>query len=125
MELYRASVLDWTSAIEGDAITIINVETAETREYACGSAEVKADPSKQTERLLLLAALENAVLSNYDMIPTHNQASASLLAYKVEYYTQEYVYGLGRGGIQYMTYNYTDAEWNAFVAEKGGVLNYK
>ena len=124
-ELYRASVLDWTSAIEGDTVTIVNVETAETREYACGPAEVKADPSVQAERLLLLAALENAVLSNYDMIPTHNEASASLLAYKVEYYTQEYVYGLGRGGIQYMTYNYTDAEWEAHVAKEGGVLNYK
>ena len=123
--LYRASVLDWTSAVEGDSIKIVNVETAETRDYACGPAEVKADPSKQAERLLLLAALENAVLSNYDMIPTHNEASASLLAYKVEYYTQEYVYGLGRGGIQYMTYNYTDTEWAAFVTEQGGVLNYK
>ena len=123
--LYRASVLDWTSAVEGDSVKIVNVETAETRDYACGPVEVKADPSKQAERLLLLAALENAVLSNYDMIPTHNEASASLLAYKVEYYTQEYVYGLGRGGIQYMTYNYTDTEWNAYVTEQGGVLNYK
>ena len=29
------------------------------------------------------------------------------------------------GGMKYMTYNYTDAEWDAFVAEQGGVLNYK
>lgn len=123
--VYKASVLDWTSAVEGDTITIINVETGATLEYACGSAEVKADPAKQTERLLLLAAIENAVLSNYDMIPTHNQASASLLGYKVNYGTEEYVYGVGRGGIQYMTYNYTDTEWAAFVAEQGGVLNYK
>ena len=26
--------------------------------------------------------------------------------------------------VQYMTYNYTDAEWDAYVAEQGGTLNY-
>ncbi len=122
--LYKASVLDWTSAIEGDTITVVNVDTAETMEYVCGTAQVKADPAKQAERILLLAALERAVLNNYDMIPTHNEASASLLGYQVEYGTQEYVYGVGRGGIQYMTYNYTDVEWEEYLAEQGGVLKY-
>ena len=32
---------------------------------------------------------------------------------------------MGRGGVKYMTFNYTDAEWDAFVAEQGGTLNYK
>lgn len=122
--LYKASVLDWTSAIEGDSVKIMNVETGESIDYVCGTAQVKADPAKQTERILLLAALERAVLNNYDMIPTHNQASASLLGYQVEYGTQEYVYGVGRGGIQYMTYNYTDVEWAEYLAEQGGVLKY-
>jgi oligopeptide transport system substrate-binding protein len=122
--LYKASVLDWTSAIEGDSVKIMNVETGESIDYVCGTAQVKADPAKQTERILLLAALERAVLNNYDMIPTHNEASASLLGYQVEYGTQEYVYGVGRGGIQYMTYNYTDVEWAEYLEEQGGVLKY-
>lgn len=122
--LYKASILDWTSAIEGDSVKIMNVETGESIDYVCGTAQVKADPAKQTERILLLAALERAVLNNYDMIPTHNQASASLLGYQVEYGTQEYVYGLGRGGIQYMTYNYTDVEWAEYLEKQGGVLKY-
>ena len=27
--------------------------------------------------------------------------------------------------LKYVPYNSTDAEWDAFVAEQGGVLNYK
>jgi hypothetical protein len=119
-ETYSASVLDWTYAIEGDSILITNVVTGESKEYSCGNAD-----NKPEERVRLLAAIEGAVLRNYDMIPTHNQASASLLGYQVEYGVQEYVYGVGRGGIKYMTHNYTDTEWDAFVSAEGGVLNYK
>ena len=125
---YKASVLEWTKAIEGTTVTIVDVATDTPVKYSCGTADVKnaKDPAaKQNERLLLLAALEGAVLRNYDMIPTHNDSSASLLGKQVEYYTQEYVYGVGRGGIQYMTYNYTDAEWDAYVQSQSGVLNYK
>ena len=31
---------------------------------------------------------------------------------------------MGRGGIAYAKYNYTDAEWTAYVAEQGGELQY-
>ena len=121
---YRASVLDWTYAIEGEKIEIQEVGadgklTGEVVDYSCGTADEKPE-----ERILLLAAIEGAVLRNYDMIPTHNQASASLLSYKVNYGTEEYVYGVGRGGLQYMTYNYTDEEWDAYVKSQGGVLKY-
>ncbi len=121
---YRASVLDWTNAIGGETIEISEVGadgklTGEVIDYSCGT-----DDGKPEERILLLAALEGVVLANYDMIPTHNQATASLLSYKVNYGTEEYVYGVGRGGIQYMTYNYTDEEWDAYVASQGGVLKY-
>lgn len=126
---YRASVYDWTLAIEGETIEISEVGadgevTGEVVEYSCGAADVKREPERQEERLLLLAALEGAVLRNYDMIPTHNQASAALKGMQITYGTEEYVYGVGRGGIQYMTYNYTDEEWDAFVKSQGGILVY-
>lgn len=122
---YRASVLDWTSAIEGDDVEVMEVGadgkvTGEVMDYSCGVTDGKPE-----ERILLLAALEGVVLNQYDMIPTHNQASASLLGMQVNYGNEEYVYGVGRGGIQYMTYNYTDEEWDAYVASQGGILNYK
>ena len=44
---------------------------------------------------------------------------------QINYYTEDYVFGVGRGGLKYMTYNYTDAEWADFVAEEGGSLEYK
>lgn len=117
---YTASVLDWTYAINGEEIEITNKATNTKVTYSCGLAD-----ERPAERVNLLAALEGAVLRNYDMIPTHNQASASLLGYQVEYVIQDYVYGVGRGGIKYMTYNYTDEEWDAFVKSEGGILNYK
>jgi len=76
-------------------------------------------------RLTALGALENAVLQNYDFIPLMGDASASLKGMQVEFYTEDEVFPMGRGGVKYMTYNYTDAEWEAFVAEQGGTLNYK
>ena len=124
--VYEAPVLYWTYAIDGTtAVPITNKETGEVITYSCSSADVKKDPSKQADRLGILAAIECAVLRNYDMIPTHNQASASLLSYKVNYGTEEYVYGVGRGGIKYMTYNYTDYQWRKHVKQNGGTLNYK
>ena len=83
------------------------------------------DEELAADRLHVLAALEGAVLQNYDFIPLMNDASAKLKGMKIEYYTEDEIYPLSRGGVKYMTYNYTDAEWDAFVTEQGGTLNYK
>ena len=124
-ETYRASVLDWSYALEGEDIEIYLVDeegnvATDPVEFSCGTTYENAD-----DRIRLLGAIEGVVLANYDMIPTHNEASASLLGKQVEYGKKEYVYGIGRGGIQYMTYNYTDAQWAEYVASQGGVLDYK
>ncbi len=121
---YRASVLDWSYSLGGETIEVQVVGedgkvTGDVEDYSCGT-----NANRPEERIRLLAAIEKRVLEQYDMIPTHNQSSASLLGYQVEYGNQEYVYGLGRGGLQYMTYNYTDEAWDAYVAEQGGVLAY-
>ena len=39
--------------------------------------------------------------------------------------TTDYNIMYGYGGIRHMTYNYTDAEWDAFVAKEGGTLSYE
>ena len=54
-----------------------------------------------------------------------NQFSASLLSYKVDYITYEYNTFMGYGGLKYMSYNFTDEEWSAEVANAGGELDYK
>lgn len=120
---YRGSVLDWTHSLEGQKVefeVVVDGETNdETKTLTLGTY------ADMDDRLLVLASLEGAVLSTYDMLPINNDSSASLLSFKVNYGNEEYVYGVGRGGIQYMTFNYDDAGWAAFVASQGGTLNYK
>jgi hypothetical protein len=79
----------------------------------------------QSQRLQLIAALEKEVLKVYYTVPLYNNFSASLLSYKVDYVTYEYNTFLGYGGVRYMTYNYTDAEWAKVIADNNGELNYK
>ena len=99
--------------------------------YNClnGAADAKYDWSEaaldNSKRLQLIAALEQEVLKVYYTVPLYNNFSASLLSYKVDYITYEYNTFLSYGGIKYMKYNFTDAEWAAEVAAQGGVLDYK
>jgi oligopeptide transport system substrate-binding protein len=47
------------------------------------------------------------------------------MSYQCNQYTQDYNIMYGFGGIELMTFNYTDAEWTAYVAEQGGTLSYE
>lgn len=115
---YTASVWDWTQAISG---VEVNIEAADgtLTPYSAGSAD-----DKNEERFQILVALEGAVLENYDMIPMVDDSFANLKGMQIQYYTEDYIFGVGRGGVKYMTYNYTDAEWDEYVASQGGNLNY-
>ena len=65
--------------------------------------------------------------SSLMVIYTGLHSGASLISFKADYITYEYNTFMAYGGIQYMTYNYDDAEWAEFVAENAvaGELNYK
>ena len=65
-----------------------------------------------------LGCAENAVLQNYHY-PADGDASAPK-GMKIEYYTEDH-FPHGPRWYRYMTYNYTDAEWDAFVKEHGGI----
>jgi len=116
--VYSASVYDWTYAMMGEVIEITD-EEGNVKEFSCGLAD-----NNPELRLQILAILEGAVLQTYDMLPIMDDASAALKGMQIKYYTEEYIYGVGRGGVKYMKYYYTDAEWNAFVSENSGILNY-
>lgn len=77
------------------------------------------------DQLTALGAVETAILKAYYSIPVYSRYSASLMGYKTDYITYEYNTFMGYGEIRYMSYNFDDTEWAAFVAEKGGELNYK
>ncbi len=118
---YTASVWDWTTCVSGAEIKVTDAEGNETTM----ALPYSTDAEKTEMRLTALGALENAVLQNYDFIPLMGDASASLKGMQVEFYTEDEIFPMGRGGVKYMTYNYSDADWAAFVAEQGGTLNYK
>ena len=75
-------------------------------------------------RATVLAECEKLVLQDYTTIPLFNQGSIQLLSYKLNYGKETYMFGMGFGGLRYITYNFTDAEWQAYVAENGGILKY-
>ena len=116
---YTASCWDWYQVMNGTATTITAADGT-TKEYSCGVAD--EDPET---RLEILGALEGAVLLNYNFIPIMDDAGAQIRGQQIKYYTEEYIFGLGFGGLKYYTYNYTDAEWDAYVASNNGQLNYK
>ena len=99
--------------------------------YNClnGASGAKYDWSatalEQSQRLQLIAALEEQVLGIYYTVPLYNNFAASLLSYKVDYITYEYNTFMAYGGFKYMTYNFDDAEWAKEVEAQGGELNYK
>ena len=120
---YSASVVAWTNTLSNQTIEITPVD-----ENGMASGDPVAfnggTACDMQTRLAILAALEGAVLRTYDLLPLNNDSSAALKGMQIKYGTEEYVYGVGRGGIKYMTYNYTDGEWEAFVASQGGTINY-
>ncbi len=105
--------------------TSVPVYTYDGSSYTFAGYVNAGSSADATLRLKILAAVENAVLQQYDMIPVGTQSSASLKGMRIVYYTEEYVYGVGRGGIKYMTYTMSDEEWSAYVTSQGGTLNYK
>jgi hypothetical protein len=123
---YTASVIDWTYAMTGTPVTCeFEGELALEGVGTLSKGTIVLDPAVTTSNKLILAALENCVLQNYDFIPLMGDSGATLKGMQIEYFLEDEVFPLGRGGIKYMTYNMTDAEWDAFVAEQGGTLNYK
>ena len=112
------SVYNWFAIMNG-APCDVTLADGTTTSYSCGSADGDTDA-----RLQILGAVEGAIMMNYDFIPLSGDSSAQLVGQQVHYYSDEYMYGVGFGGIQYMTYNYSDAEWAEYVASCKGELDY-
>lgn len=75
-------------------------------------------------RLFVLAAVETGIIKTYQCIPWSTMTSCSLYSQKTKLGTTTYNIMYAYGGVRHMTYNYTDAEWDAYVA-KQGTLNYE
>jgi hypothetical protein len=117
-EELTTSLANWYEIMNGEVIDVAKADGT-TVAYSCGTND--NDPAA---RLAILGAMEEAVLTNYNFIPLMDNSTAQLKGQKIEYYSEEYIYGVGFGGIRYMTFNYTDAEWAEFVASQNGELDY-
>ena len=109
-----------TLTVDGEEVTMSWMEWSGsmigTGKFANASNETK---------LAITAAMEEEFLKFYYRIPLCGTTICSLLSFKADYYTWEYNIMYGFGGLELLTYNYTDAEWADYVASQGGELNYK
>lgn len=87
-----------------------------------GSGDL-ANESFET-KLQVLANLEEEFLKLYYRIPLASTTACEMQSYQCSYYTADYNIMYGYGGLELMTYNYTDAEWADYVSSQGGTLNY-
>lgn len=104
---------EWSDALNGATVTVDGTDYC----FGEGIADVET-------RLTILAGIEGKVLETYDYLPMLQDAGQQLLSQQMFYVTDEYNAMLGYGGLAYTKYNYTDAEWTAYVAEQGGELKY-
>lgn len=74
-------------------------------------------------KLNILAGTEAGVISRFEAVPIVARGSSSLNSYKIEYGSKNYISLIGYGGIRYITFNYTNAEWTEFVNQYGGNLS--
>ena len=76
-------------------------------------------------KLQILSSMEEAYLKLYYRIPLASTTACELLSYKINYYTEDYNIMYGFGGIELMSYNYSDAEWAEYVASCNGAISYE
>ena len=76
-------------------------------------------------KLEITAKMEEEYLKKYYRIPLAGTTACFMLSYQCSYYTENYNIMYDFGGLRLMQYNYTDAEWAAFVAEQGGTIAYE
>lgn len=108
---------------EGNAIE----ESVTMTWYEWGNSMVGVGPYANADmetKLIITAQLEEKFLAKYYRIPLAVTTVCSILSYKVDEYCDNYNIMYGFGGFRLMSYNYDDAEWNAYVAEQGGELDY-
>ena len=116
-ENYTASVTDWYEIMCGSTRSVTGPDGSTLR-FSCGA---EGNPGT---RLDILAALETAVLEQYDVIPMSEGRTSILWGKQVCCALEEYVFGLGFGGMKYLTFEYSDREWADYVAACGGVVDY-
>ena len=117
----------WDPTTETLTLTVEGEEITKTWQDWSGCMVGSGDLATKSfeTKLQILADMEEAYLNFVYRIPLCSTTACEMQSYQCSYYTADYNIMYGFGGIELMTYNYTDAEWDAFVAEQGGTLSYE
>lgn len=75
-------------------------------------------------KLYILASLEQYLLDNFVDIPLYSRCQVYLNSKKINQGSTTYNSYYQFGGIGYITYNYDDRDWAAYVKNHGGHLEY-
>ena len=106
------SVRNWYYCLNGRAES-----QPKTYNWSAGYAPVEA-------RLMILSALEEIVIEQSLSVMLIADGSGSFLGAKFSYFTEEENTFMGFGGLRYIEVNYTDEEWEDFVAENDNNLSH-
>ena len=113
------SVETLTLNIKGEEVTMTWMEWSNSM-----SGEGKYANADNETKLAVLAAIEENFIEKYYCLPVCTTTACYMLSYKLSYFTENYNIMYGFGGIRLMRYNYTDAEWNAYVTSQNKNLTY-
>jgi len=128
-EWFDASTVDLTLTLGGEEITMalnewtlcLNGTPIEKNGKTYDFGNGIGDPE---DRLTILAGIEKTVLLTYNHLPMTEEGSMHLLSQKAFYIIEDHNPLLGRGGLAYLRYRYTDADWADYVASCNGSLDY-
>ena len=122
---YRATLYQWVSeCLLGTDITatVIDAEGNATTTKKTFNAGSNVDGAIRTA---ILAQCETKIMTLSNIFPTSTDASAALRCLRINFKTDNYILGMGFGGLRYFTYSMSDTEFEAEAkAQEGGILDY-
>ncbi len=110
---------DLNEGIYDDAVKVNDTSSLNDEQ----KAQNEAWSALHNKKLTILAGTEAGIVNRYEAIPVVARGSSSLNGFKVENATKNYINLVGYGGIRFLRFNYTNAEWKSFVSENGGNLS--
>lgn len=110
-ETIEMSILNWFHCLNGRA------DANDTYKYNWDAGKAPAET-----RLVILAALEEQVITKSYSVMLIGASTGSLLSPKFTQFTYDYNTFMGFGGLRYMKVNYNNAEWAKYVSSNGNDL---
>ncbi len=111
-ETIEMSIQNWYYCLNGLAES---EKQDKTYNWGSGFAPTEA-------RLVILSALEECAIKQNRSIMLIADSGGSFLGAKFSYFSDVENFFMGFGGMRYLEVNYTDAEWEAYVAANGNDL---